>query len=86
MSKRAIGRLRESIRNHDYLYYVLDKPQIADGEYDSLYRKLKDLEDVHSELVTNDSPTQRVGGEPIKSFLISNERQPAGWNEVAGGL
>ncbi|MDP3804534.1 MAG: NAD-dependent DNA ligase LigA, partial [Candidatus Omnitrophota bacterium] len=66
--KEEIERLREAIRCHDHLYYVMDKPEISDREYDRLYRKLKDLEDAHPELVAPDSPTQRVGGEPIKGF------------------
>lgn len=61
-------RLREMISRHDRLYYVHDRPEISDEEYDRLYRRLKDLEAEHPELVTPDSPTQRVGGEPVKTF------------------
>jgi len=63
-----IERLRKSIRRHGHLYYVLNKPEISDTEYDKLYRRLKDLEDAHPELRTADSPTQRVGGEPSREF------------------
>lgn len=66
--KEEIEKLRDLIRRYDHLYHVLDKPEISDREYDRLYRKLKDLEDAHPVLITPDSPTQRVGGEPIKGF------------------
>jgi len=61
-------KLRDEIRRHDQLYYVEAKPEISDREYDRLYRRLKELEDAHPELITGDSPTQRVGGEPIEGF------------------
>lgn len=60
--------LRELIRHHDYRYYVLDSPEISDAEYDALFRELRELEEAHPELVTPDSPTQRVGGEPLEAF------------------
>jgi DNA ligase (NAD+) len=63
-----IARLREQIRHHDYLYYVLNQPEISDRQYDALNAELIDLEKKHPELATADSPTQRVGGEPIDSF------------------
>ncbi|MFH0763631.1 MAG: NAD-dependent DNA ligase LigA [Candidatus Omnitrophota bacterium] len=66
--KKEIEELKNTIRRHDHLYYVLDKPEISDREYDILYRKLGDLEKKHPELVTPDSPTRRVGGVPVKSF------------------
>lgn len=59
---RLHKKLVAEIRAHDYRYYVLDDPEIADSVYDDLYRKLRTLEDAHPELVTGDSPTQRVGG------------------------
>jgi DNA ligase (NAD+) len=65
---KEIERLRELIRRHDYLYYVLDSPEISDAEYDSLFRRLEELEAAHPELVTPDSPTQRVGGQPLEKF------------------
>lgn len=66
--KKEIEKLRSEIRDHDHRYYVRDLPSISDQEYDRLYRRLKDLEGEHPELVTPDSPTQRVGGEPVKAF------------------
>ncbi|MCX5686718.1 MAG: NAD-dependent DNA ligase LigA, partial [Candidatus Omnitrophica bacterium] len=66
--KKEIEKLKKAIRRHDHLYYVLDKPEISDREYDALYRRLGDLEKAHPELMTPDSPTQRVGGEPVRSF------------------
>jgi len=66
--KQEIEKLREEIRQHNYCYYVLNDPAISDYEYDQLLKKLIQLEIVHPELVTPDSPTQRVGGEPTKAF------------------
>ena len=63
-----MDELKDIIRRHDHLYYVNNAPEISDGEYDRIYRNLKDLEAEHPELVTPDSPTQRVGGEPSKGF------------------
>jgi len=63
-----IRKLRDLIRGHDYLYYVLDSPEISDAEYDSLFKKLEELEHRYPELVTPDSPTQRVGGQPLEKF------------------
>src|SRR5919202_1872635 len=63
-----IEDLREQIRYHNRLYYVEDAPEISDAEYDALYKELEDLEAAHPELVTPDSPTQRVGGEPLGGF------------------
>lgn len=65
---REIENLREQIRHHDYLYYVLDRPEIQDFEYDRLFRRLEELELSYPELVANDSPTQRVGGQPLEKF------------------
>ncbi len=61
--------LREKIRHHEYLYYVLDQPAISDAEFDKLMRDLKDLEAKHPDLITADSPTQRVGGKPREGFV-----------------
>jgi DNA ligase (NAD+) len=66
---REVGRLRDELRRHEYLYYVLDQPAISDAEYDRLMRDLQRLETAHPELLTNDSPTQRVGGKPREGFL-----------------
>src|SRR6202161_1765338 len=60
--KGRIEKLRETLRHHEYLYYVLDQPKLTDAEYDALMRELRDLEARHPELLTPDSPTQRVGG------------------------
>ena len=65
---KRIAELREQIRQHNYRYYVLDDPQIPDAEYDRLLRELQQLEAEHPELITADSPTQRVGAEPLKAF------------------
>jgi DNA ligase (NAD+) len=67
-TRRRIDSLREAIRGHDYQYYVLDRPEISDEEYDRLFEELQHLEQAHPELVTPDSPTQRVGGAPLSSF------------------
>jgi DNA ligase (NAD+) len=63
-----IDELRRSIRHHDRLYYVLAAPEISDYEYDQLYAELVRLEEAHPELVTPESPTQRVGGEPLEGL------------------
>jgi DNA ligase (NAD+) len=66
--RKEMERLREEIRRHDYLYYVLARPEISDRQYDRLMERLKKLESEHPEFVTPDSPTQRVGGEPLEGF------------------
>ncbi len=68
--------LRKAIRHHSYLYYVLDRPEITDFEFDKLYRELVDLEAAHPELVTPDSPTQRVGGKASDDFRKVRFRKP----------
>jgi len=65
---KKVESLRSQIRHHNYRYHVLDEPEVPDAEYDRLVRELQDLENKHPELVTADSPTQRVGAEPIKAF------------------
>ena len=67
-ARRLVERLRDVIRHHDHRYYVLDAPVITDAEYDALYAQLERLEAAFPDLVTSDSPTQRVGGEPIDEF------------------
>src|SRR5579884_3016729 len=62
------GSLRETIRHHEHQYYVLDQPEISDAEYDELVQRLQQLEREHPELITPDSPTQRVGGKPREGF------------------
>lgn len=66
--QEQIQSLRDTLNRHSYLYYVLDQPEIDDATYDRLYRDLVNLEQAHPELVTPDSPTQRVGDQPIKEF------------------
>lgn len=73
---KQINYLKSVIREHDHRYYVLDDPQISDHEYDSLLRELKNLEDSHPELITSDSPTQRVGGSPISEFNQIQHSKP----------
>ena len=68
--------LRALVRHHEYRYYVLDSPEISDAEYDALFRELKELEAAHPELVTSDSPTQRVGGEPLAGFTQVRHGEP----------
>lgn len=66
---RKIEALREKIRHHEHLYYVLDNPSISDTEFDQLMNELKELEAANPKLVTADSPTQRVGGKPREGFV-----------------
>src|SRR5215217_6668979 len=62
--EELISQIRESIRHHDYLYYIKARPEISDSEYDRLFRSLVELEEAHPHLVSRDSPTQRVGAAP----------------------
>jgi DNA ligase (NAD+) len=71
-----IEELRREVRRHEHLYYVLDQPEIADAEYDRLERELRDLEARFPDLVTPDSPTQRVGEKPSDSFPTWTHRVP----------
>ena len=66
--RQRVEALRREIEHHNYLYYVLDQPEISDSEFDRLMRELQDLEARYPELVSPDSPTQRVGAEPLKEF------------------
>src|SRR5215470_229508 len=75
-SAHEIGALRDQLRRHEYLYYVLDAPEISDAEYDQLMRRLQELEAEHPELVTADSPTQRVGGKPREGFVKVRHSSP----------
>ena len=68
--------LRDKIRHHEHLYYVLDAPEISDTEYDSRMNRLKALESLHPGLVTSDSPTQRVGGKPKEGFAKTQHSRP----------
>ena len=71
-----IEKLRNEIRRHEDLYYVQDSPEISDLEYDQLLSKLQALEETHPELITPDSPTQRVGGRPAEGFPEVVHRRP----------
>src|ERR1700678_381533 len=73
-----IGRLREKIRHHEYLYYVSDDPEISDATFDKLLNKLKQLEKENPKLITPDSPTQRVGGAPRDGFQTVAHKTPMG--------
>jgi len=68
--------LREALERHNYQYYVLDAPTIPDAEYDALFSELQALETEHPELLTDDSPTQRVGGAPLSAFDTVRHRVP----------
>lgn len=73
--QERLAQLKDQIRHHDYLYYVKDHPQISDGEYDRLFRELVDLERTYPELVSPDSPTQRVGAPPLDELgKVQHER------------
>jgi DNA ligase (NAD+) len=74
--KERVEHLRREIRRHDRLYYVDARPEISDRDYDRLMEELKKLEAAHPELATADSPTMRVGGEPIDGFRTVRHREP----------
>ena len=73
---KRIEELRAEIRRHEHLYYVMDKPEISDAEFDKLMKELKALERDHPELVTADSPSQRVGGKPAEGFQKVRHSRP----------
>lgn len=73
---RQMEELRETLRHHERLYYVLDRPEISDAEYDRLMRRLQELEAQHPELISPDSPTQRVGGKPREGFVKVRHSSP----------
>jgi len=75
-AQKKIESLREKIRHHEYLYYVLDQPELTDADFDKLMNELKRLEAEHPELVTPDSPTQRVGGKPREGFVKAKHSSP----------
>ncbi|MBI3292508.1 MAG: NAD-dependent DNA ligase LigA, partial [Elusimicrobia bacterium] len=75
-AQKVLERLRETIRHHDYRYYVLDQPEVSDTEYDRLMRELIALEERFPELRTPDSPSQRVGGQPVEGFPTVAHRVP----------
>jgi len=74
--QRRVDELRDEIRHHEYRYYVLDDPEISDAEFDRLANELKRLEAEHPELITPDSPTQRVGGKPREGFVKAPHSAP----------
>ena len=73
---QQIEALREELRHHEHLYYVLDAPELSDAEYDLRINRLRALEAVHPELITPDSPTQRVGGKPRDGFVKTPHSRP----------
>lgn len=73
---RRINELRETIRHHAFQYYTLDAPEISDESFDALMQELRDLEATHPELVTPDSPTQRIGAPPSEAFQTVRHPQP----------
>lgn len=75
-AKKRIEKLKEVINHHRYLYHVLDRPEISDAALDSLKNELYKLEQEYPELITSDSPTQRVGGEPLKQFKKKEHEVP----------
>ncbi|MCW5799841.1 MAG: NAD-dependent DNA ligase LigA [Nitrospira sp.] len=74
--EQRIAALRRKIRHHDHLYYTKDRPEISDAEYDRLFRELVDLETAHPELITPDSPTQRVGAPPLDELNKVTHEKP----------
>jgi len=74
--EKTLAKLRDEIRRHDELYYLQENPEISDREYDALFQELRDLEQKHPELITPDSPTQRVAGRPAESFPEFVHRVP----------
>ena len=75
-ANKKVDDLRKTLRHHEYQYHVLDDPQIPDSEYDRLFHQLKALEQQHPELVTADSPTQRVGARPLSEFAQIKHELP----------
>jgi DNA ligase (NAD+) len=75
-TKLRVEELRAIIAHHDYRYYTLDSPEISDAEYDELMRELRQLEERYPHLITPDSPTQRVSGQPVEAFGIVEHRLP----------
>ncbi len=73
---QELQELRDTLRHHEHLYYVLDAPELTDAQYDSLMNKLRGMEGAHPEWITPDSPTQRVGGKPRDGFLKVPHSRP----------
>ena len=75
-TRKRVEKLREEVRYHNRLYHIEDEPEIPDSEYDALYQELESLEAAHPELLTSDSPTQRVGDEPLEGFAEVRHQVP----------
>ena len=75
-AKHEIEELRDKLRHHEYLYYVLDQPEISDAAYDRLMKRLEELESVNPQLITPDSPSVRVGGTPREGFQTVQHARP----------
>jgi DNA ligase (NAD+) len=75
-AKERIGRLKAQINYHNYRYHVLDSPEISDADYDGLMRGLRQLEEKYPQFLSPDSPTQRVGAEPVAAFGVVEHRLP----------
>ena len=73
---KRIAELREQINYHNHRYHVLDSPEVSDAEYDALMTELRGLEEEHPELITSDSPTQRVGAAPLEAFGVVEHPVP----------
>src|SRR5947207_13904082 len=71
-----VEELREQIRRHEHAYYVLDQPEVSDAAYDALFLELRRIEDERPDLLTTDSPTQRVSGEASDQFAKVRHRSP----------
>ena len=81
--KDRLNKLKEILDTHRYLYHVMDKPEISDEAYDSLYKELIDIETKNPELITPDSPSQRVGAEPLKEFnKVTHSHQQWSFDDV----
>ena len=74
-ARAEVEQLREEINRANHLYHVLDAPEISDAEYDRLMRRLEAIEAAHPELVSPDSPTQRVGAAPSEKFAVVRHRK-----------
>ena len=68
LSINRVSELRKIIEKHNYYYYTLDSPRISDGEFDKLFKELQSLEQKNPEIITSDSPTQKIGSKPLKEF------------------
>ncbi len=75
-TRQEVDKLRQQLRHHNYQYHVLDEPDVPDAEYDRLFRRLQALEEKHPDLITPDSPTQRVGAAPMAGFKTVEHQLP----------